>query len=183
MQDPPVEDAALIAEAKAGEVEAFGHLYRRHLATIYRYVRSRVYRDRDAEDLTEQVFLKAFESLETYEERGVPFEAFLYRVAHNTVVDYYRTQKAELPLEKIEGVHGENSEIERGLLDKERIAEIMAAMNGLSEDYQEVIRLRVILDLPTDEVAQWMDRKPNAVRVLLHRALKALRTELGEVDG
>jgi RNA polymerase sigma-70 factor (ECF subfamily) len=98
-------------------------------------------------------------------------------------VDHYRTQKSELPLEKIEGVQGETPEIEKGLVDKERIAEIMAAMDKLTEDHQEVIRLRVILDLPTDEVAQWMDRKPNAVRVLLHRALKALRAEMGEVDG
>lgn len=182
-QDPPTTDAVLIARAKAGETAAFGLLYRRHLEPIYRYILSRVYRDRDAEDLAEQVFLKAFESLGTYEERGAPFEAFLYRVAYNTVVDYYRTQKSELPLEKIEGVQGEASGIEKGLVDKERLVEIMKAMSGLSDDYQEVIRLRIVLDLPTEEVAGWMDRKPNAVRVLLHRALKALRREMGEIDG
>jgi RNA polymerase sigma-70 factor (ECF subfamily) len=182
MQDASVADAALIARAKAGEAAAFGLLYRRHMTPIYRYLRTRVGSDRDAEDLTEQVFLKAFESLETYEERGAPFAAFLYRVAYNTVVDHYRTKKSELSLEEIGELQSDAVEIEKRLVDKERVKNIVTAMYALPEHYQEVIRLRIILDLTTQEVAEWMERKPNAVRVLLHRALKALQRELGSAD-
>lgn len=182
MPDPPVSDATLISRAKSGEVAAYGHLYRRYLTPIYRYLRARVGRDRDAEDLAEQVFLKAFESLETYEQRGAPFGAYLYRVAYNAVVDHYRTEKSEVPLSEITSFSGESINVEKRLVEAERVEQIMRAMGGLPEHYQEVIRLRVILDMTTKEVAEWMERTPNSVRVLLHRALKALQRELMTKD-
>jgi RNA polymerase sigma-70 factor (ECF subfamily) len=182
MPDPPASDATLISKAKSGEVAAYGHLYRRYLTPIYRYLRARVGRDRDAEDLTEQVFLKAFESLETYEERGAPFSAYLYRVAYNAVVDHYRTRKNELPLEQVDSLEGESIDIEKRLVEMEQVEQIKNALDGLPEHYQEVIRLRVILDMTTSTVAEWMERTPNSVRVLLHRALKALQRALETKD-
>jgi RNA polymerase sigma-70 factor (ECF subfamily) len=177
-----VSDAEFIARTKAGDVEAFGELYRRYITPIFRYVRARVSTDRDAEDLTENVFLKVFEALDTYQERGAPFGAFLYRVARNAVVDHYRSQK---PLEEIDELAslGEiATSAEKYIVDKEAILEIKNAMTRLPENYQEVIRLRVLMELPTEDVAQWMGKQPSTVRVLLHRALKALRKSLGVVD-
>jgi len=177
-----VPDAESIARTKAGELEAFGELYRRYLTPIYRYIRTRVSTDRDAEDLAEMVFLKAFEALETYEERGAPFSAFLYRVARNAVADHYRSQKPVDPLEDLEWLGSNEATAEKGVIDQESIREIKKALAGLPDNYQEVIRLRVIMDFPTEQVAEWMGRKPSNVRVLLHRALKALRHELGVID-
>lgn len=177
-----VPDAEYIAQFKAGELEAFGKLYRRYLTPIYRYIRTRVSTDRDAEDLAEMVFLKAFEALEKYEERGVPFSAFLYRIARNAVVDHYRSQEPIDPLEEIERFGGSEADTEKSIIDQESMQEINKAMVRLPDHYQEVIRLRVIMDMPTDQVAEWMGRKPSTLRVLLHRALKTLRKELGVVD-
>lgn len=175
-------DADLITRVKAGELEAFGQLYNRYLTSIYRYVRTRVSTDRDAEDLTEAVFLKAFESLGKYKERGAPFSAFLYRVAHNIVVDYYRTKRSVEDLENADAIVGSEPNAEKSMIDQEQVNEIMLVLGGLNERYQEIIRLRVLMDMSTEEVATWMDMKPAAARVLLHRALKKLRDELGIDD-
>lgn len=181
-ENASVPDAEFIARAKAGEVEAFGHLYRRYLTPIYRYVRTRVNTDRDAEDLTEMVFLKSFDALETYQERGAPFGAFLYRVARNAIADHYRSQEPVDSMEDLEWLGESDVNVEKGIIDQEAVREIKKALAGLPDHFQEVIRLRVLMDLPTEQVAKWMERKPPTVRVLLHRALKALRQELGVID-
>jgi RNA polymerase sigma-70 factor (ECF subfamily) len=175
-------DAQLIKQAQAGEVNAFGELYRRYLTQIYRYIRSRVSTDRDAEDLAEAVFLNAFQGLKMYRERGAPFGAYLYRVARNLIVDHYRGSRRSEPLDEQGGqlTSGENAE--RVVVQSESLREIREALLRLPEAYQEVIRLRVLLEMSTGEVGRWMGKNTSNVRVLLHRALKALRKELDQGD-
>jgi RNA polymerase sigma-70 factor (ECF subfamily) len=176
------EDAALISRCQAGDVEAFGKLYRRYLDPIYRYVRVRVGSEQIAEDLTETIFLRAFETLNRYQERGKPFSAFLYQIARNLLVDYYRKQHKEVALEDVERVAKDLPTMDERIIRDERLREIYHALDGLPPDYQEVIRLRVMLGLPTSTVSTWMERKEGATRVLLHRALQALRRRLDEID-
>jgi len=175
-------DAELIVRAQGGEVEAFGELYQRYLDQIYRYIRVRVTEDRVAEDLTEVVFLRSFETLGRYNERGRPFSAFLYQVARNLLVDHYRQQKEEVPIEDANQMATSTPTVDEHVIQSERIREIGHALTSLPSDYQEVIRLRVILALSTAEVAAWMGRSEGAIRVLLHRALTALRRRLAESD-
>lgn len=180
LTDP--SDAELVQLAKAGQTEAFGSLYRRYVDAIFRFTRSRVNSERDAEDLTENVFLKAFEGLASYQERGAPFGAYLYQVARNAIIDHYRTSKPVESLDSAE-LHADGRPgAEKGVIDRETVQKIERALATLPEHYQEVIRLRLMMDLPTDQVADWMDKKPATVRVLQHRALKALREALGEID-
>jgi RNA polymerase sigma-70 factor (ECF subfamily) len=168
-------DSELIARAKRGETEAFGQLYERYVDQIFRYVRTRVADDQDAEDLTENIFVRSFESLATYEERGWVYSAFLYQVARNLLVDHYRQDGNQQPLDMSEPIEAAGPSLEQRLTDKEEVARIKEAMTRLPDDYQEIIRLRLLLDLPTSTAAEWMDRSEGAARVLLHRALKALR--------
>lgn len=175
-----VSDADLIARARHGQVESFGELYRRYLDPIYRYVRMRVNAESDAEDLCETVFLRAFEALDRYEERGHPFSAYLYQVARNLLVDHYRRQPASVGLEEADHIEELDSNPDTVVLRREQVRGISQALEQLPEDYREVIRLRVVLELPNATVAAWMERSPGAVRVLLHRALKALREGLSE---
>ncbi len=172
-------DAELIALAQRGEPEAFGELYRRYLDRIFRYLRARVSDDDQAEDLCEMVFLRAFESLSGYREHGNPFSAYLYRVARNLLVDHYR-RRQELPLDQVPELAGD-VDVDAEAAQREQLRAVQAALAKLPEDYQEVIRLRVVLALPTAEAAAWMGRSEGAVRVLLHRALKALRERLDDV--
>lgn len=171
-------DADLIVRAKSGDTECFGQLYERYVDQIYRYVRSRVADDQDAEDLTENIFVRSYESLEAYEERGWAYSAFLYQVARNLLVDHYRQAGSDQPLDDSEPLAASGPGLEQRLTDQEEVLRIKEAMARLPEDYQEIIRLRVLLELPTNTVAEWMDRSEGAARVLLHRALKALRQGL-----
>lgn len=180
--DKTGSDSGLISRAQSGDVDAFGELYQRYVSPIYRYIRMRVQETRTAEDLTEMVFLRSFEALPTYRERGHPFSAYLYRVARNILVDHYRSNRADVPLDEVDLDDGEQGALEDGLIRQDRDRAIRKALASLPSEYQEVIRLRVAMALPTSTVAEWMRRSEGSVRVLLHRALKALRKKVDEVD-
>jgi RNA polymerase sigma-70 factor (ECF subfamily) len=179
-QRPERSDAELIALAQRGESEAFGELYQRYLDPIFRYLRVRVSEGALAEDLSEMVFLRAFESLGSYRERGHPFSAYLYRVARNLVADHYR-QPEVISLEQAPDL-ADAADVSGEVARREQLRSVLAALSGLPEDHQEVVRLRVVLALPTADVAAWMGRSEGAVRVLLHRALKSLRAQLTDAE-
>ena len=174
-----LDEDKLIARARQGDREAFADLYQRYLPMIYAYVRARVFDDRDAEDLTEQVFLRAFQTLSRYRGRGWPYSAFLYRVARNLVVDHFRRARPVLPAEVVDEHPDPAPSADEVLILREERHRLQQALNRLPADYQEVIRLRLLLSLPTATAAAWLGRSEGAVRVLLFRALKAMRRELG----
>ena len=173
-----LDDARLIERAKRGEVEAFGYLYERYLESIYRYIRTRVAEDRTAEDLTETVFLRSFESLSRYKEKGLRFSAFLYQIARNLLVDHYRQKEEELPLESADQIDVSLSRIDDIIVIQDQADRLRVGLEALPEEYREIIRLRVLLELSTTECAQWIGRSEGAVRVLLHRAMKALKRQV-----
>jgi len=173
-----LDDARLIERAKRGEVEAFGCLYERYLESIYRYIRTRVADDRTAEDLTETVFLRSFESLGRYKEKGLRFSAFLYQIARNLLVDHYRQKEEELPLESADQISVSPSRIDDIIVIQDQVDSLRVGLDALPEEYREIIRLRVLLELSTTECAEWIGRSEGAVRVLLHRAMKALKRQV-----
>ena len=181
---PPASpsDGELIRRTQSGEREAFGELYRRYLGPIYGYIRLRVASEHDAEDLTEIVFMRSLEAMERYQDRGAPFAAFLYKVARHLIVDSYRAKPAGLPLEVAEAQPDDQPGAETDMVDRERRTAALSAVERLSEPHQEVIRLRILLGLPTETAANWMGRSPAAIRVLLHRALRALRKTMESSD-
>ncbi len=173
-----LDDARLIERAKRGEVEAFGCLYERYLESIYRYIRTRVADDRTAEDLTETVFLRSFESLCRYKEKGLRFSAFLYQIARNLLVDHYRQKEEELPIESADQISVSPSRIDDIIVIQDQVDRLRVGLEALPEEYREIIRLRVLLELSTTECAEWIGRSEGAVRVLLHRAMKALKRQV-----
>lgn len=168
-------DSELVSRAKEGEIEAFGELYERYIDLIYRYLRCRVSEDQTAEDIAEVVFLKAFEALDRYQERGWPFSSFLYQIARNQLADHYRRQRDELPLEDVQDMEAPPNSLDGDAIMEEQIQMLQNALRKLPEDYQEIIRLRVLLEMSTPDVAAILKRSEGAIRVLLHRALKALQ--------
>jgi len=179
MSETP-SDSDLVARARAGEVEAFGQLYLRYFDPIFRYLRTRLADAQDAEDMAETVFLRAYQALPGYRERGWPFSAFLYQVARNALTDHYRQHRPETGLTEVENAGTPARALDEDLARMEQVAGLHRAMAQLPPDYQEVIRLRVLLSLPTETTAQWMARSEGAVRVLLHRALETLRKRIAE---
>jgi len=184
MTEEPVRqtEQALVRRAASGDAEAFGDLYARHLDEIYRYIFYRVGSEKLAEDLTEQVFLSAWEAIDGYEQRGHPFSAWLYRIAHNAVVDHYRTRKEERPLEAVAfRLADESLGPEETLLKKTEVSRLLNALRELSDEKQDLILLRFVEGLSHSEVAEILGKSEGACRVMQHRALGSL-SEILERD-
>jgi RNA polymerase sigma-70 factor (ECF subfamily) len=181
-QRPHQDDAALVARAQAGEVEAFGELYERYFDPVFRYLRSRVNDEREAEDLSANVFLRAYQALDRYQERGWKFSAFLYGIARNALADHFRRNRDAILAGDIESDAAPGAGLDQEIASRESSEQLREILAALPQDYQEVIRLRLILGLSTPEAAQWMQRSEGAVRVLLHRALRAARKRMLDED-
>ncbi len=152
-------DAALVVAAKAGDATAFGELYERYRDAIYRFCLARTGSAHDAEDLTADVFVKALQSIDRYQDRGLPFAAFLYRIARNAAIDRSRTLKQPLSVD--------------GLL-----VEPASKQNVEAEATLQVERsMRFIEGYAALEVAQFLGKTEGAIRTLQHRALERLRKE------
>ena len=173
-------DAILVALARDGNSEAFGNLYRRYVDPIYRYLMTRLGESKEAEDLTEDVFYRSFQALGPYRERGWPFSAFLYQVAKNVLIDYYRRQKPEGGLSLPEPTLESLRPLDEQVIRDEQLRDLRRAMDEIPLNYREVIILRIIMAMPTSTVANWMNLTEGATRVLLHRALAALRGRIQE---
>jgi RNA polymerase sigma-70 factor (ECF subfamily) len=158
------------------DATAFGQLYELHLDSIYRYIYYRVGNAAEAEDLTEQVFLKAWEHIGAYDDRGLPFAAWLYRMAHNQVIDFRRTRKVAEPLSEllVEKTAGPQETVERHM----EMAEVGAALRQLSPDQQQIIILRFVQGCTHPEAAAIMGKSEGALRALQCRALTSLHEAL-----
>lgn len=165
-------EAALVEAAKV-DGDAFGRLYQRYRLPIYRYCRARSRTDEDAADLAQQVFLKAFEALPRYEDRGRPFSAWLYRMAHNAVIDAAR--RPDPPTPAATGSTPNEPEVQALAADSTlRFQQLIAP---LTEEQRHVLTLRFVLELPTAEIAAILGKRDTAVRSQLKRALASLKEQ------
>jgi RNA polymerase sigma-70 factor, ECF subfamily len=167
------EVESLVWLAIRGDADAFGKLYDIHLDTVYRYVYYKVRNNSEAEDITALVFLKAWEAMPRYQSREVPFVHWLMRLARNAVIDRYRTARSHEGLD--ERLYSREPDPQNEYLREEQVAELVAAIRQLPEEYQTVIALRFIQHLDYRELADLMGKSPGALRVIQHRALVALR--------
>lgn len=172
---------ALVDRAKLGDTDAFGGLYDRFQPEIARYLSHRTGDAEVAQDLAQQVFLKAWQAIPRYEHRGAPFRAWLYRMAHNQMVDHFRARRPTTDLENVEIV--EEPEAESFVLAQEMSEHLQAALQRLSEDHRQVLVLRFLMEKSAREISAIMGRKEVTVRGLQMRALNALRREIEEMGG
>ena len=178
---PVSQDAPLIERAKAGDVEAFGELYERYAADIFRFLASQMGSRLDAEDLTEDVFLRAWRYLPRYTDQGYPFSAYLYRIARNAVAEFYRKARktSNVSVDNVvlkDEAHTSNPK--QMLSTTQEHQALYEALEELREDYRQVLILRFINGLSSGEIAEAMGKSEGAVRILQHRALKSLRKVL-----
>lgn len=160
---------------------AFEALYREHLRDVYSYCYYRIGNHHDAEDITEQTFLQAYRHFERArrESDGRPLRPWLIRIAHNLAANYHR-DRARRPtaaldnVEPVEHPHG----TERVVEGRERMRDVMAGLNRLSDDRREALIMRFSLGMSNREIARALGRSDGATKVLIHRAIKQLEEEL-----
>jgi len=166
----------LVREAVSGDQKAFAQLYEVHFDKIYRYVYLKIGDRADAEDMTQQVFLSALRSIASFRWQGTPFTAWLFRIAHNQIVDHLRKKTRRPILVEIDETAPSGSDNPEHMaelnLSIERLTE---ATSHLTEAQKEVISLRFAGGLSIDEVAKAMGKKPGAIKALQHAAVIALR--------
>jgi RNA polymerase sigma-70 factor (ECF subfamily) len=175
--------ADLVRRARAGDGSALGALYDRYAERVYRYALAHVREPGEAEDLMQRVFLKMIEALPAYEDRGLPFDAWLFRIARNAAIDAGRTRRAWLPLEVAEGRPDARLEPAEAAERTEEQALIRAALASLSPDQRDVVTLRFFGGLSHAEIGAVLGKREATVRGLQFRGLNALRSRLSPAAG
>jgi RNA polymerase sigma-70 factor (ECF subfamily) len=169
-----------LIERAQNDPEAFGVLYKKYVDQIYQYVFYRTGNRSDAEDLTARTFYKALANLKRYQYRGLPFSAWLYRIAHNLVANWHRDRKrrAGIPLDDLAMVSRERESAEALVESNERVEVLREAILGLPPERQELLVLKYTTEMTNSEIGKVMGRSEGAVKALYHRTLTALRKEL-----
>lgn len=172
-------DSELVALAKDNR-DAFGELYERYVKKIYSYIYYRTGNQHDAEDLTARVFFRAMSHMENYTERGVPFQAWLYRIAHNLVANWHRDRgrRKIIPLDEYVAAGLRSEAPEKSAEDAEEREMLLSAIRRLPEDRQQLLMLKFVDHLSNAEIGEIMERTEGAIKSLYHRTLIALREEI-----
>jgi RNA polymerase sigma-70 factor (ECF subfamily) len=185
MSDSYEEEVAIIEQAKQTP-EAFGLLYEKYINRIYNYIFFRVGNVKDAEDLTTHVFMKALDNIGRYRNMGLPFSAWLYRIAHNQVANFHRDNSRAreisidemlVPPPQLKTDHPESS-----ALKQESINQLMILINDLNADKRELIMLKFVQKLSNEEIARALGRTEGAIKSLYHRTLLELRDRMVRLD-
>jgi len=170
-----VDEVLLVQRAISHDPDAFGRLYDMYVDRVYRHVYYRVGNVADAEDLTQQVFLKAWQAIDRYKRTASPFLAWLITISHNLVVDFYRTRKDKTYLEAEVTANDLASSPERIAEARFEQQRLQRAILQLRSNEQQVIMMRFVEGFQYAEIAALLGKSEGAIRVMLHRALVALR--------
>ncbi|MBL8057156.1 MAG: sigma-70 family RNA polymerase sigma factor [Anaerolineales bacterium] len=183
MLDPRQDEAELVARAKT-DGEAFGALYERYVRQIYNYIYYRTGNAQDAEDLTARVFQRAGQHLPRYTDRGLPFSAWLYRIAHNVVANWHRDEarRQALPLNGVALNDLQADAPEETYVDNHERELLLRAIRRLPSERQQLIILKFVEQMSNVEIGLVMNRSEGAVKSLYHRTLLALRDELAQLE-
>ncbi len=176
--DAQIQEAALVMAARS-DIAAFEVLYQRYLKRVYRYLRLRTNNDEDAADMTQQVFLQALDALPNYHDRGLPFAAWLFRIARNAATDAYRRQRTTvnwdfLP-EALQPTAGHDPEA--AIVQRETSAQLRGLLATLSPEKRELLALRFAAGLTAREIASIVGKSEDAVKKQLARTLGTLKEQ------
>lgn len=174
------EEETKLVEAARANPAMFEPLYQRYVARIYRYFFFRVGREEDAADLTQQVFLKALNGLPSYRVQGVPFAAWLFRIAHHVASDTYRRRKEGVSWDFVSDDDQLNSEVnpETIFLNQERLADLRQVLTKLDPSKRELLALRFSAGLSVTEIALVIGKNHSAVKKQLTRTLQKIKEQM-----
>ena len=178
LKDRQKEIDALVVKAQTGDTDAFAKLYDLYVNPIFRYISFKVPRE-DALDLTETVFLRVWEHLKSYKKLTGSFSSWVFKIAHNLVVDHYRVRREHASIEDV-AIVDEKHEANPALQTETKLSRAMlrTAIAQLKKKHQQVLLLRYITGLEHREIAKIMKRSEGNLRILKFRALQALRKVL-----
>jgi RNA polymerase sigma-70 factor (ECF subfamily) len=175
------DEKQVLEKAIQGDADSFSILYDAYIGRIYNYVYYRTGNTHDAEDLTARVFYRALNHIHTYRHMGVPFLAWLYRIAHNLVANWHRdmNRRKEVPLEDHTTFSSPHiDQPETMLIENQEKEKLLRAIKKLTSDRQHLIVLKLVEGLSNAEIAVIVGRSEGAIKSLYHRTLLAIRQDL-----
>jgi RNA polymerase sigma-70 factor (ECF subfamily) len=177
-------EADVLLLASQGDRDAFGQLYERYLDRIFNYVYYRTGNTHDAEDLTARVFQRAMKHIHNYTDRGVPFSAWLYRIAHNLVANWHRdrSRRQEIPINDLPVLPAKGDQPETTLVRTEQQEALLRLIRKLPPERQHLLILKFVENLSNAEIGQIMGRSEGAIKSLYHRTLLSLRDQVGQEE-
>ncbi len=172
-------ESQLVERAKS-DPEAFGEIYERYVDRIYNYIYFRVGDQHEAEDLTARTFYRALDHIDRYVDRGLPFSAWLYRIAHNLVANWHRdrSRRKLISLDGLLRIAAPGESPERAVEEQTERESLRAAIRRLPADRQQLLILKFGERLSNAEIGQIMGKTEGAIKSLYHRTLAALREDL-----
>jgi len=180
--DTEFNEEDVLNRAAQGESDAFGLLYERYIDRIFNYVYYRTGNLHDAEDLTARVFQRAMNHIKNYTDRGVPFSAWLYRIAHNLVANWHRdrSRRQEIPINDVPILPSKGDHPERNLVRSQEEDALLRLIRRLPPERQNLLILKFVENMSNAEIGAIMGRSEGAVKSLYHRTLLALRDQIGD---
>jgi RNA polymerase sigma-70 factor (ECF subfamily) len=174
-----MDDNELVSIAGTDQ-DAFGEIYERYVTKIYNYIYYRTNNSQDAEDITAKVFYRAMAHIQNYEDKGVPFQAWLYRIAHNLVANFHRDESRRkiIPLDDYLALSLKSDAPDKQAEQNEETEMLMNAIRRLPAERQQLLVLKFVQDKSNIEIGEIMNRTEGAIKSLYHRTLLALRDEL-----
>jgi RNA polymerase sigma-70 factor (ECF subfamily) len=174
------DDQQYVKRCQKGETEAFGVLYDRYLDPIYRFIYYKTFAKETAEDLTSDTFHKALKKINSFDAEKGNFSSWLYRIARNSVIDYYRTNKSALPLDDVfdVGVDERTSETLDAISQLEKVTAYLQTLNAKQ---REIITLRIWEDRSYKEIAELVGGSEDSVKMAFSRSIRDLREKCGAV--
>jgi len=181
---PENDEQDILKRAAQGDRDAFGALYEQYVERIFNYVYYRTGNVHDAEDLTARVFYRALHHIQNYTDRGVPFSAWLYRIAHNLIANWHRdrSRHQEIPLSDAPTIHYKGDAPEVALMHNQDHDALLHIIRHLSPERQHLLILKFVEHMSNAEIGAIMNRSEGAVKSLYHRTLLSLRDELEEIS-
>jgi RNA polymerase sigma-70 factor (ECF subfamily) len=179
--DSTIAIRRLVERAQAGDRRALEELYLLHFDRIYSYLHMSVGNRHDAEDLTNQTFVKMLESIGRFEWRKVPISAWLFRIAHNLAMDHFRSSRRLQPEEELpEPEYAAEHSAEEEAFQAIGRRSMLAMIENLSHDQQQVLTLKFVFNFGNSEVATILGKSEGAIKSLQHRALATLHRQLSK---
>ncbi len=168
-------DSILVERAQTGDADAYGVLYRRYVGKIYRFIFFRIKDSEAVDDLTNDVFLKFWKLIQS----GATVQhvkAYLYKIARNSVIDYYRTRREHVELQEAHNIVDDGQDVMGDVMMNDDIRQLLQKIESLAHDHKELLLLRYVEDLSIAEISKIVGKSKGAVRVAIHRATAKLKT-------
>jgi RNA polymerase sigma-70 factor (ECF subfamily) len=172
----PISEKQLISQCQAGDLKHFAELYRKYLDRIYRFIFYKVIHQETAEDLTSQTFCKAMDNISNYDESKGNFSTWLYQIARNTVIDYFRTHKNETNIDDVWGISSKEN-IENDVDTRQQLEKVLNYLQGIKEEQREIIIMRLWDQLSYSEIAQITGKSLGNCKMIFSRVMVKLRED------